>query len=239
MGRGNSGIARWLGRWAIRLAVTFVAVSLLLVVPLRWLDPPTSAFMLRHHYLAGSDPDLAPPRHQWVDYADISPALALAVVAAEDQRFPDHPGFDLREIRRAFEQYRRGGQRLRGASTLTQQVAKNLYLWPARSLVRKSLEAWLTLLIELTWPKRRILEVYLNIARFGPDVYGAGTAAPALLGIPPARLSSEQAALLAAALPNPEVYRVNAPSPRMRERQRWILTQMRALGGSPWLEGAL
>jgi monofunctional biosynthetic peptidoglycan transglycosylase len=151
------------------------------------------------------------------------------MVAAEDQRFPEHGGFDLVEIRQAWDRFRAGG-RLRGASTISQQVAKNLFLWSGKSLVRKGLEAWFTLLIELTWPKRRILEVYLNIAQLGPHTYGVGAASWRYFHRPPVALTERDAALMAAVLPNPERFRLDAPSGYVQKRAAWVRTQMRRLG---------
>lgn len=219
---------RRVGRIAAGLVLAWLLLSLLPVVPLRWLDPPTSSFMLQARL------DGATVHHQWVDYAAIAPDMALAVIAAEDQRFPHHHGFDFTEIRRAVAAYR-DGARLRGASTLSQQVAKNLYLWPTSSWPRKALEAWFTLLIELSWPKQRILEVYLNIAQFGGTIFGVEAASRQYFGRPASALSPEQAALLAAVLPAPGAYRVEAPGERLLARQRWILQQMRQLGGPSYL----
>jgi monofunctional biosynthetic peptidoglycan transglycosylase len=165
----------------------------------------------------------------------ISPHQALAVIAAEDQRFPEHSGFDFPAIERAWQDYRQG-KSLRGASTISQQVVKNLYLWPGRSLLRKGLEVWFTLLVELSWSKRRILEVYLNIAQFGRDVYGAEAASRYFFQRPASALSREQAALLAAVLPGPVQYRVEAPSDYVRRKRSWILQQMRQLGGLKFLD---
>ena len=129
------------------------------------------------------------PRYRWVDWREMSPELAVAVVAAEDQRFRRHHGLDFEAIDDALDARRNGG-RLRGASTISQQVAKNLFLWPGRSLVRKGLEGYLAVLIELTWSKRRILEVYLNVAEFGDGVYGVGVASELFFARPPSRLST-------------------------------------------------
>ena len=223
-------------RWLCLSMVVFFATSLLLVAPFRWLDPPTSAFMAWHWIdgrLAGRQPPLV--FHEWADWSAMAPEMALAVVAAEDQRFPEHHGFDLVEIRKAWQRHRDGG-RLRGASTLSQQTAKNLYLWPGRDWLRKGLEAWLTALIEALWPKQRILEIYLNIAQFGPDTYGVGSASWRFFDRPPIALEPAQAALLAAVLPNPDLYRVDAPSTRVRQRAAWIQRQMRQLGGRAYLQ---
>lgn len=212
------------------LAVWF-AVTALLVLALRWLPPPTSAFMLQKAWAGGDGYRL---RQQWVDWERISPQLKLAALAAEDQRFPDHHGMDITSLRNALADYRDGG-RLRGASTISQQVAKNLFLWPGRSLARKGLEVYFTGLIEMLWPKRRILEVYLNLAEFGHGIFGAEAAAGVYFGKPAGRLTRQEAALLAAVLPNPLRLQAHRPSPYVRARQAWILNQMSGLGGTQYL----
>ena len=218
-------------------AVTPLGLAALIVVALRWVPPPTTAFMLQHRLEVGrvGQPERA-PRYRWVDWREMSPELAVAVVAAEDQRFRRHHGLDFEAIDDALDARRNGG-RLRGASTISQQVAKNLFLWPGRSLVRKGLEGYLAVLIELTWSKRRILEVYLNVAEFGDGVYGVGVASELFFARPPSRLDRRQAALLAAVLPSPKRLDAGNPSPYVRERQDWILTQMDQLGGVEYLGG--
>ena len=214
-------------RWPRRLLLALAALLLLSALPvllLRWLPPPTSAFMLAYR-MQHDDA----PRYAWRDLEQIAPALPLALVAAEDQRFPQHRGFDVEAIRSALAEHA-DGEDLRGASTISQQVAKNLFLWPGRSLVRKGLEAYYTVLIELAWPKRRILEVYANIAEFGPGIYGAEAAARAHFGTDAGSIAPAQAALLAAVLPNPKRLQAAAPSAYVRGRQQWILRQMRQLG---------
>jgi monofunctional biosynthetic peptidoglycan transglycosylase len=225
-----------LGLGKVFLAV--VLVSAVLTLGLRWVDPPTTSFMIQSWLSARSEGGGgAPLRHYWVDWADISDHVKLAVVAAEDQRFCSHSGFDLESIADAvYERVKQG--RSRGASTISQQVAKNLYLWSGRSLLRKGLEAYHTALIELLWSKRRILEVYLNVAQFGDRVFGIEAASVTYFGKPSARLTSGEAALLAAVLPNPRRYRVSRePSPYLEKRSRWILTQMDMLGGDAYLSG--
>jgi monofunctional biosynthetic peptidoglycan transglycosylase len=216
--------------------LAFAILTALLVIPLRWIDPPTSSFMLQHKLsslTSGSDtPRLG---HEWVGWEAISPYVPLAVVAAEDQRFPNHVGFDLVEVKKAWSAFRSGGQ-LRGASTISQQVAKNLFLWRGKNWVRKALEAWFTLAIELAWPKRRILEIYLNIAQLGSDTYGVGAASWRFFHRPAAALQAKDAALLATALPNPERYQLDAPSAYMQQRGTWIRSQMQQLGAG-YLEG--
>lgn len=169
--------------------------------------------------------------HAPVPLEEISPALLLAVIAAEDQRFPQHHGFDLQELQRVLQAGRRAGP-LRGASTLSQQTVKNLYLWPGRSWIRKGLEAWYTLWLERFCSKRRILGLYLNFAEFGRGVYGAEAASRVYFGRPARALTAAQAALLAAVLPAPRRRDVRVPSPALQARQRWILRQMAQLGGT-------
>lgn len=218
--------------WALAVLAIVTVVPVLLM---RWWNPVGSAFMVEARVAAWFDGSGGySTRYQWVDFNRMAPEAALAVMAAEDQRFPYHHGFDFKSIQQAL---RAGedGRPIRGASTITQQVAKNLFLWPGRSFVRKGLEAWLTVLIELLWPKQRILEVYLNIAEFGRGIYGVEAASRRYFGKPAARLDAYQAALLAAVLPNPRRLRVERPSSYVLSRQRWIAQQMRMLGGRSYL----
>ena len=218
-------------RWIVALAgllTGFLALGVALTLPLRWVDPPTTAFMLQDD--SGRDPLL----HEWRNWEQLGSAVALAVVAAEDQRFTRHFGLDLDSIRDSIETAQEGG-RMRGASTISQQVAKNLYLWPGRNLARKGLEAYFTLLLEAGLSKQRILEIYLNIAEFGPGIYGVAAASRYYFGKPPSRLYDAEAALLAAVLPSPRRLRVDAPSDYVRERQSWILGQMQRLRREGWI----
>ncbi len=231
---------RWRTRlWRAGLTVVSLGVCLplALVILLRWVPPPTTAFMLQSALLAqtaveaAADADRAGPAwYRWTDWDAISPYAALAVIASEDQKFPNHHGFDVEAIQTAIDDAR-GGGRMRGASTISQQTAKNLFLWPGRSFVRKGLEAYLTVLIELCWSKQRIAEVYLNVAEFGDGLFGITAASERFFGTTPAELNADQAALLAAVLPNPARLRVDDPSPYVRERQAWIRRHMRQLGG--------
>lgn len=216
--------------------LTVAAVSVALVLPVRWFAPVTSAVILQHRIerLAQGESPLQ-VRQRWVPLREMGSELPLAVVAAEDQRFPDHFGFDFESLQKALESGGRGG-RLRGASTLTQQVAKNLFLWQGRSWVRKGLEAWFAVWIEALWPKRRILEVYLNIAQWGELIYGAREASSLYFAKRPAELSRYEASLLAAVLPNPERFHADQPSAYVAERAAWIRGQMGRLGDS-WLDG--
>lgn len=171
----------------------------------------------------------------WVSMDEISPWMGLAVIAAEDQKFPEHWGLDTAAIRQAISHNESNENRVRGASTLTQQTAKNLFLWDGRSWIRKGLEAGLTLGIETIWSKKRILTVYLNIAEFGEGIFGVEAAAQHYFSKPASKLSANEAALLAAVLPNPIRYKASAPSGYVQNRQAWVLRQMRQLGGETFL----
>ncbi len=205
------------------------------VLLLRWVEPWTSAFMIgtRKDALLARDFHYAND-YRWVDLEQVSPHAAIAMIAAEDQQFPFHAGFDFKSIREAIRHNARS-VRVRGASTISQQVAKNLFLWRGRSYLRKGLEAWFTVLIETLWPKERILEVYLNIAELGRGIYGVEAASQRYFRKPAARLTRTQAATLAAVLPNPVRFRVEAPSRYVLARRSRILGQMRALGGPAYL----
>lgn len=172
-------------------------------------------------------------RHQWVPLAQIAPAMQLAVIAAEDQKFPDHWGLDFESIGKALSNNQKG-QAIKGASTLSQQTAKNLFLWPAKSYFRKGLEAGLTLLMETLWNKPRILEVYLNIVEFGPGIYGVEAASQAYFNKPAKKLTTTEAARLAAVLPNPYLMSAARPSSYVWQRTAWIKKQMHLLGSEHW-----
>lgn len=219
--------------------VLLAAVAALFLIPwlpvlvLRWANPPTTAFMAE---TAASLPHGAGlERGAWVPYGNISPAMRLAVVASEDQTFPTNHGFDFRAIHQAIEHNERGGT-LHGASTITQQTAKNLFLWAARNYFRKAVGAYFTVLIDVTWPKRRVLAVYLNIVQFGPRTFGVEAAAEQYFGKHASQLSAPEAALLAATLPDPEHLDPARPSLYLLQRQAWVLEQMRNLG-SGYLNG--
>jgi monofunctional biosynthetic peptidoglycan transglycosylase len=235
--KGRKGLLARFGRALLLAVALWAAVTVSAVVALRWVNPPTTAFMLRDRAgaLIGGDDHYA-FRHEWRDWHRLSKHAALAVVAAEDQQFPWHHGFDFKQIDKALADRERG-RRVRGASTISQQVAKNLFLWPGQSWFRKGLEAGLTVLIELAWPKQRILEVYLNVAEFGRGTWGVQAASQRFFGKDAAHLSRAEAALLAAVLPSPRRYRADAPGPYVRKRQAWIQRQMAALGGTAYLTG--
>lgn len=217
--------------FASKLLTCLVVITVALVLPWRWLAPPTSAFMLQYRISAINTEK--PFHHRWTPWEQISPQTPIAVVASEDQKFPTHHGFDLESIQGALDENRK---RMRGASTVSQQVAKNLYLWSGQSWLRKGLEAYLTVFVELLWPKRRILEIYLNIAEFGPGVYGVGAASTLYFKKPAGRLSLTESARLAAVLPNPNRFSAARPSPYVLERVAWITLQVNQLGGPGYLK---
>jgi monofunctional glycosyltransferase len=224
-----------MARWAVTTLLAAAAASILAVLGFRWLPVPTTAFMIGERLAADPGQPLD-QRHDWVSWARISRHAGVAVIAAEDQKFLLHDGFDFEQIGKAMSDAERG-KRLRGASTISQQVAKNLFLWPGQSWVRKGLEAWFTVWIELLWPKQRILEVYLNSAQFGRGVWGVEAAGRVYFAKGAERLDRHDAALLAAVLPSPTRYRVVNPGPYVRSRQAWILGQMQRLGGTALLNG--
>jgi monofunctional biosynthetic peptidoglycan transglycosylase len=200
------------------------------VLVFRFAPVPFSALMAERRITSWFQDAPYQARHTWVPLGEIAPAMGVAVIAAEDQNFAEHFGFDWEAIEKALAHNERS-KRKRGASTLSQQTAKNLFLWESRSWVRKGFEAWFTLLLEVGWPKRRILEVYLNIVEFGDGIFGVEAASRAYFGKAAKRLSPAEAALLAAVLPNPHRFKAKSPSPYILERQAWILNQMRLLGG--------
>jgi monofunctional glycosyltransferase len=210
------------------LLASLFLVSALPVFALRWLPPPATVLMIwtRLQRRGGDAPPMA---YEWVSYEAIAAPMRLAAIGAEDAHFCSHAGFDWPAIRRALRHNRRGGPR-RGASTITQQVAKNLFLWPGRTYLRKAIEAYFTVLIEAMWTKRRILEMYLNIAQFGPGVFGIAAASRVFMDKQASDLSRQEAALLAAVLPNPNRCDVRRPAPAVRLRQVMILDSMRLLG---------
>jgi monofunctional biosynthetic peptidoglycan transglycosylase len=229
----------------LRRLFTFILQSFLLLVLLifalllvfRWVPIPTSAFIYKQNSLAQQSPKIyAKAVYSWIPWEDIPPQVALAVIAAEDQRFPNHWGVDTVELRKALSSKNAKNGRPRGASTITQQTAKNLFLWNQRSYTRKIVEAGLSLAIEIAWPKKRILEVYLNIAQFGDAIFGIKEASRLLFNKQAKDLSIEEAAMLAAVLPKPAIANVNDPGPNLLQRQKWILKQMKQLGGINYLK---
>jgi monofunctional biosynthetic peptidoglycan transglycosylase len=217
------------------MLVLFIA-QFIYIVLLKWINPLMTITMVSSYIsLAGTG------RHfhkTWVDYDKIAPAAKLAVIAGEDQLFPDHNGFDFKSIEKAWK-HNQKSKKIRGASTISQQVARNVFLWQARSWVRKGLEVYFTFMIEHIWGKKRILEMYLNVAQTGDGIFGIGAAAKVYYSKPASGLNRYEAAMIAAALPNPVVYKVKPPSKITLWRQQHILTQMNNLQGDPDIEALL
>ena len=247
---GAAGRRRRLRGWWWKLPLLFVVVSVSQVVVLRFVDPPFSAFMVARQLDALLARDWTyRTAYDWRDLDQVSSHLPVAMVASEDQNFASHHGFDFKAIEKAqahnekmiarAEQRGTSVKRLRGASTISQQTAKNLFLWqgtgPTRWL-RKGLEVWYTALIEVFWPKRRILEVYANIAELGDGIYGGQAAARSYFRKDAAKLSTTEAARLAAVLPSPRRYSASRPGPYVQRRTRQIERQMRAIGGTGYLQ---
>lgn len=222
---------RRVGRYFLILFAALLLFSLLLVLIFKWLNPPITMVMADRWLSAADDFHI---EKQWLDWDEIPKHAALAVVASEDQRFPQHIGFDVEAIQQALKEWQRHGE-LRGASTISQQVARNMYLWTGRSWLRKGIEVWFTVLIELVWGKQRILEVYLNIAEWGPGIFGLQAASEYHFGKAAAQLSPMQAALLASTLPSPLRYDPARPADHIYQRAVWNLEQQRRLGGPQWL----
>lgn len=222
---------RLLIRFLLLFMLAGVTLSLLMVVPFRWLNPPYTMVMADRWLSSKNNFYL---HQQWLSWEEMPKQAALAVVTSEDQRFPIHKGFDFDAIVSALKAASKG-KALRGASTISQQVAKNMYLWTGRSWLRKGLEVWFTLLIEITWGKQRILEVYLNIAEWGDGVFGLEAASRYHFSKPAAALSPMQSALLASTLPSPLKYNPARPQQHLIDRARWNLQQQQKLGGTAWL----
>ena len=222
-------------KWIIKFAILFFISTVLMVFAMRWINPVTSSIMIQRQISGLFDGEFELVKYHWVDYDDISKFMPIAIVAAEDQNFPIHFGFDFKQIEKALKENKRG-RRVRGASTITQQVAKNLFLWEGKSFIRKGIEAYFTLLIELLWDKKRILEVHMNIAEMGDKIFGVGTASVVYFKKPSSKLTISQAALLAAILPNPKRYSAVKPSGYVRGRQSWIIRQINSLGGADYLK---
>jgi len=231
---GSKRFVRRLLKWALLAVIAWIVLTALPVLLMRWWNPLSSAFMVSSSISHFSEKGYE-THHDWMDLENISPNVALAVIASEDQQFPFHTGFDFKSIREAVRENAHR-KRPRGASTISQQVAKNLFLWNGGGYVRKGLEAWFTVLIETLWPKERTLEVYLNIAQFGRGIFGVESASREFFRKPAARLSRAEAATLAAVLPNPIRFHAERPSAYVITRRDWIMGQMRGLGGREYLE---
>lgn len=211
--------SKWFKRIRKVFLILFVA-QLVYIILLKWIDPPITATQLSN-WISG--PGL---KRDYVSFKEMSPNIRLAVMASEDQLFPDHNGFDVTSIKQALAEKGKKRARVRGASTISQQVAKNVFLWQGRSWIRKGLEVYFTFMIELVWGKKRILEVYLNVIEMGPGIFGIEAASQSYFKKPAKKLSRAEAAMIAGCLPNPKKIRVQPPSPYTLKRYPQIMTQM-------------
>ncbi|SEK84793.1 monofunctional biosynthetic peptidoglycan transglycosylase [Aquimarina amphilecti] len=213
-------------RFIFKGFLTFLVLSVTWVLIYKWINVPVTPLMVIRNTQSANK---ISAEHQWVDLKDISKNLQLAVICSEDQRFLEHNGFDTKAIEKAIKEHKEG-KRLRGASTISQQTAKNVFLWPKRSWIRKGLESYFTLLIETLWSKERILEVYLNSIEMGDQIYGAEAAATFWFNKSSKNLNTDEAAKIAAILPNPRKYLAEPASNYIKKRKNWILLQMRNYG---------
>lgn len=214
-------------RFLKKLLLYIFLFQLLYIIILKWLDPPVTITQLQS-WVSGNG-----LKRDYVDYVNISSHMKLAAIASEDQIFPDHRGFDWKNIRKAMEYNKKKPGRIRGASTISQQVAKNVFLWQGRSWLRKGLEIYFTKMIEWIWGKERILEMYLNVIEMGPGIFGVEAAAHAYFGKPASRLTVRESSMIAAALPSPKTYKVKPPSKYILSRSVWVQRQMKNLSGDP------
>lgn len=232
----NKGWVRRLTAGILRIILGFAIISFLLVLSLHWLNPPTSMMMTIQRYEAAvNHRNDFRIDYRWVNWEQIALHLPLAIVASEDQKFPTHHGFDFESIADAVETRISGG-RLRGASTISQQVAKNLFLWPGKSLLRKGIEAYFTALIEILWSKQRILEMYMNIAEFGDGIFGVEAASKRYFKKSASQIRLWEAARLAAVLPDPKSMSPKRPTLYVSKRAQWIRRQIDQMGGKQALD---
>ena len=225
MKKKSSGSPFW--KWVKRIFIFLFLFQLFYIIILRWVNPPITLTQLGS--LFSSDG----LKRDYVDRDEISYHMKLAVIASEDQIFPDHGGFDWKSIDKAMKYNEKKPGRVRGASTISQQVAKNVFLWQGRSWIRKGLEVYFTKMIEWVWGKKRILEVYLNVAEMGKGIYGVEAASQAYFKKPAQKLNRKQAALIAACLPNPKKYTVKPLTPFVATKSMWVQRQMRFLEKDP------
>lgn len=212
-----------------KLLLWFLMVTVLWVLVYRFINPPITLLMIQRNTERSSVDKPFKMEKEWVDFDDISENMKRAAVSAEDQLFLKHVGFDIKAIEKAFETNKKG-KKIKGGSTISQQTAKNVFLWPGRSWIRKGFEAYFTLLIEILWSKERILEVYLNVIEMGDGVYGAEAAAQEYFGKSCRKLTRSQSALIAACFPNPRRWTPEKPTSYIKHRQYLILRNMRRLG---------
>lgn len=230
-------ISKKLWRWLYKAAIIFVILSIVTTILFRWIPVPFTPLMLIRVVQQAINGKELRLWKDWTSLEDISTNMQLAVVVAEDQEYLRHSGFDIDAIKKAFKSNQKGKRKLRGGSTISQQTAKNVFLWSGRNWIRKGLEVYFTMLIELFWSKERILEVYLNVAEMGDGIYGAQSAALYYYGKDSSKLTKKEAASIACILPNPRIYSPTKPGPYIQKRINWSLNQMRMWGGKLDFEG--
>lgn len=213
------------GRFFKRLFLVLLIAQFVYIILLKWINPPITITQFAS-WIGGNG-----LKRDYVDTDDISYNMKLAVISSEDQLFPDHSGFDWKSIEKAMKYNQRKPNRVKGASTISQQVAKNVFLWQGRSWVRKGLEVYFTKMIEWTWGKKRILEMYLNVSEMGKGIFGAEAASQSYFRKPASKLSRREAALIAACLPNPKKYSVKPLSDYVAKRSSWVIKQMNFIEG--------
>lgn len=216
-----------IGRFIWKTFLILFIAQLIYIIALKWINPPITLTQLSS-WISGDG-----LKRDYVDYEEMSYNIKLAVISSEDQLFPDHDGFDWKSIEKAMKYNKKKPGRIRGASTISQQVAKNVFLWQGRDWIRKGLEVYFTKMIEWIWGKRRILEMYLNVIEMGKGIYGIEAASKTYFNKPAKKLSRQQAAMIAACLPNPKKYTVKPPSSYVIVKSGWILRQMNNLERDP------
>lgn len=225
---------KFLLRLIAKITIWFVGLSLFSVIVFKWVPVPVTPLMLIRTVQQITSGQKVILKHDWIPMKKISPHMQLAAVCSEDQNFFTHHGIDFKAIEKARNESKKKNGRLRGASTISQQTAKNVFLWPQRSWVRKGLEVWFTGLIELIWGKKRILEVYLNSIEMGNGIYGAEAAAKSYFGVKASALSKYQATAIIAILPSPRKWNARNPGPYVQSRIDWINRQMKLHGPLPY-----
>ncbi len=228
----NQPLLKRIGTIAAKIFVFLFIFSIVWVIAYRFINPPITYLMVQRNWERKADGKPAKLKKEWVDFEEISDNMKRAAVSAEDQLFLKHIGFDLNAIEKAYENNAKSGEKkkIKGGSTISQQTAKNVFLWPGRSYIRKAFEAYFTLLIEVLWSKERILEVYLNVIEMGDGIYGAEAASQAYYGHSCRKMSKAEAALIAACFPNPLRWNPDRPTPYIKKKQYFIMRNMRRLG---------
>lgn len=227
--KSNKGKKKNFFRWFLYIAIVFFGSSVFFTVLYRFVNPPITPLMIIRYFEKRSDGNKSYIKKEWKNIEYISPYLVTAVVCSEDNKFLSHFGFDFQAIEKVSEQNKKG-KRIKGASTISQQTAKNVFLWPARSWIRKGLETYFTLLIEVFWSKERIMEVYLNVIEMGEGVYGAEAASSYYFNTSSKKLSRSQAAYISAILPNPRRWSASKPTSYIEKKHNWILNRMGKIG---------